>query len=255
MFNIKDLSKIDAHRLSPSEKRKLIKYLERKKLLQETGGHLYKLFPDEGPFSWDKYTKHVEFFNAGKVFRERCFMAGNRVGKSQAGGFEMACHLTGDYPHWWDGRKFEKPVDAWAAGDTGQTTRDIIQYILLGPPGEMGTGLIAKDKIVGYKIRPGIPNAIDSVEVKHSSGGTSYLGFKSYDQKRRSFQGTAKHVIWLDEEPPEEVYGESIMRTMTTNGLIYVTFTPLQGLTEFVMDFMENSVSETVEEDSQEEEY
>lgn len=252
MVSVADLSKVDVHKLSPSEKRQLIKMLEHRKKLEETGGHLYKIFPDEGPFSWEKYTKHVEFFNAGKIFRERCFMAGNRVGKSQAGGYEMTCHLTGDYPHWWNGRVFDHAIDGWAAGDTGQTTRDIIQYILLGPPGSMGTGLIAKDKIEDYKIRPGIPNAIDSVYVRHSSGDVSTLGFKSYDQKRRSFQGTAKHVIWLDEEPPEEVYGESIMRTMTTNGLIYVTFTPLQGLTEFVMDFMENSVSETEEQEVEE---
>lgn len=254
MVNIVDLSKVDVHRMSPSEKRKLIKYLERRKERAETGGHLYKLFPDEGPFAWYKYEKHIEFFNAGKIFRERCFMAGNRTGKSQAGGYEMASHLTGIYPHWWEGRVFDQAIDAWAAGDTGQTTRDIIQYILLGPPGEMGTGLIPKDTILDYKVRPGIPNAIDSVEVRHVSGDVSRLGFKSYDQKRRSFQGTAKEVIWLDEEPPDEVYGESIMRTMTTNGMIYVTFTPLQGLTEFVMDFMENSVSGTEEDYEDEEE-
>lgn len=248
MNNI-DLSKVDIHKLPPSKKRKLIRYLEARKKLRETGGHLHKVFPDEGPFRWEKYPKHTEFFKAGKIFRERCFMAGNRVGKTQAGAYEMACHLTGDYPHWWTGRKFDHEISAWAAGDTGQTTRDIIQYTLMGPPGEMGTGLLAKDKIVGYKVRPGIPNALDSVEVKHKCGKHSYIGFKSYDQKRRSFQGTAKHVIWLDEEPPDEVYGESIMRTMTTNGIIYVTFTPLQGLTEFVMDFMDNSVSSTEEEE------
>lgn len=242
--------------MSLSEKRRLLAALERKQRLADYGGHLNKIFLPEGPYSWDKYTKHVEFFNAGKIFRERCFMAGNRVGKSQAGGYEMACHLTGQYPDWWDGRVFNCAVDAWAAGDTGQTTRDIIQSILLGPPDAIGTGLIAKDLIVSMKARPGIPNAIDSVDVKHvPSGKVSHLGFKSFDQKRRSFQGTAKHVIWLDEEPPDEVYGESIMRTMTTNGLIYVTFTPLQGLTSFVMDFMDNSVSQTDEPEEEEEDY
>ena len=245
-----DLSSVDIHKLPPSKKRRLIRYLENRRKLREVGGHLHKYFLEEGPYSWEKYEKHIEFFSAGKIFRERCFMAGNRVGKTLAGAYEMACHLTGDYPDWWTGRVFDYEISAWAAGDTGQTTRDIIQYTLLGPPGEMGTGLIAKDKIVDYKIRPGIPNAIDSIEVKNNSGKSSFLGFKSFDQKRRSFQGTAKHVVWLDEEPPEEVYGESLMRTMTTNGMVYVTFTPLQGLTEFVMDFMDNSVSYTQEEEN-----
>jgi len=236
---------LDLSKLSPTEKRKLIKALEKREELSMTGGHLFRYFPNEGPLRWEKYPKHIDFFKSGKFFRERLFMAGNRVGKSVAGGYETACHATGDYPDWWEGRVFDVPTDGWVAGDTGQTTRDIIQRELVGPPGQEGTGLIAKDRILSLKARPGIPNAVDSMEVRHKSGGISRIGFKSYDQKRRSFQGTAKHYVWMDEEPPAEVYGESIIRTMTTNGLIYVTATPLQGLTEFIQDFMDDSVSET----------
>ncbi len=40
-------------------------------------------------------------------------MAANRVGKTEgAGGYEMTCHLTGRYPHWWEGRRFSGPVRA-----------------------------------------------------------------------------------------------------------------------------------------------
>lgn len=246
-----NLSDIDLNRLSPAKKRELVRLLQERQRLQETGGHLFKYFPEEGPLSWKKYERHVEFFKAGKIFRERLFMAGNRVGKTIAGTYEAACHLTGDYPKWWPGRVFDCPTDGWAAGDTGQTTRDIIQKELLGVPGQWGTGLIAKDKIISVKPRPGIPNAVDSIDVRHKSGGISRLGFKSYDQKRRSFQGTAKHFIHFDEEPPAEVYGEAIIRTMTTNGLIFVTCTPLQGLTEFIQDFMDEAVHETEEKEEQ----
>src|SRR6185312_7726204 len=86
--------------------------------------------------------------------------------------------------------------------------------------------------------RSGTSNAIDTCSVRHISGGTSYLGFKSYDQGRRKFQGTAKHVVWLDEEPPADVYDECMLRLMTTDGLMLCTFTPLQGLTEIVQRFM-----------------
>jgi phage terminase large subunit-like protein len=92
--------------------------------------------------------------------------------------------------------------------------------------------------------RSGIPDAIDTVKVKHVSGGWSTLGFKSFDQKRKSFQGTGKHVVWLDEECPQDVYSEAIVRTMTTKGIIYVTFTPLQGLTKFIQDYRKASESE-----------
>ena len=70
------------------------------------------------------YQKHLEFFRAGRAYRERCFMAANRVGKTEgAGGYELTCHLTGYYPHWWEGRRFTGPVRAWAAGKTNETTR------------------------------------------------------------------------------------------------------------------------------------
>ena len=40
--------------------------------------------------------------------------------------------LTGLYPHWWTGRRFTGPVEAWAVGTNSQTTRDIVQAKLLG---------------------------------------------------------------------------------------------------------------------------
>ena len=89
------------------------------------------------------------------------------------------------------------------------------------------------------RMRPGVPEALDNIKVLHASGGISKIGFKSYDQKRRAFQGTSKHVIWLDEEPPMDVYGECLIRTMTTKGVVYVTFTPLMGITPFVQEFLD----------------
>jgi phage terminase large subunit-like protein len=202
---------------------------------------IYGLFPDDGPLAYTEYKKHVNFFNAGKDNSERLFIAANRAGKTVGGGFEMACHLTGIYPHWWEGRKFKTPVDTWAAGDTNETTRDILQLELLGEFDLLGTGMIPKDLLIETTNKRGVPNAIDSIQVKHVSGGISRLGFKSYDSGRRKFQGTAKHVIWLDEECPEDVYSECLIRTMTTNGLMMLTFTPLMGLTPLIQSFVGSS--------------
>ena len=52
---------------------------------QEKYGRFKSLFPDSGPLRRELYTKHMEFFRAGAKYRERCFMAGNRVGKTIAG--------------------------------------------------------------------------------------------------------------------------------------------------------------------------
>jgi hypothetical protein len=59
-------------------------------------------------------------------------MAANRVGKSEAGAYELTCHLTGLYPHWWDRPAVHGPVECWAVGTNSQTTRDIVQAKLLG---------------------------------------------------------------------------------------------------------------------------
>lgn len=167
-------------------------------------------------------------------------MAANRVGKTfGVGGFESAVHLTGQYPDWWTGKRFLRPVEWWAAGDTAETTRDIVQNALMGPLGELGTGLVPADTIIGEPSkRSGVTGAMDTARIRHKSGGVSLLGFKAYDQGRKKFQGTAKHGVWLDEEPPSEVYDECMMRLMTTSGLMLCTFTPLEGLTDIALRFL-----------------
>ncbi|CAB4152250.1 Terminase RNaseH-like domain containing protein, partial [uncultured Caudovirales phage] len=200
---------------------------------------LFNYYPDDGPLKRELYTKHVQFFDAGKNKRERLFMAANRVGKTEgAGGYELTLHLTGLYPSWWTGRRFDKPISAWAAGDTGKTVREIIQKKLLGPIHEIGTGLIPQDLIVKTSMKAGVSEAVDTIQVKHASGGISTLTLKSYDQGRLSFQGSEQDVIWLDEESSLDIYTECLLRTMTNNGLIMLTFTPLLGMSEVVMSFL-----------------
>ena len=205
--------------------------------LVETGQVLHSRF---------KYLKHIEWLNAGSDFRERCAMMANRVGKTfSLGGYEMACHLTGLYPAWWEGRRFTTPISAWAAGDTYETTRDIIQLTLLGEitfkDGKKtpdGRGVIPGHLVGRNTWRSNPPDLIDTVLVRHTTGRNSFLGFKSYDQGRKKFQGTGRHVIWFDEEPPADVYNEALIRTATLNGIIMLTFTPLSGMSEVVLSFM-----------------
>ncbi len=195
------------------------------------------VFPDKGKLRRELYHKHVSFFDAGSQFRERIFIAANRVGKTMAGGTERSYHLTGRYPDWWNGKRFDKPVISWCAGDTGKTTRDIIQLKLLGLPGNFGTGLIPKDCIIRTLQKQGVSDAVEMAYIKHVSGGQSLLSLKSYDQRREAFQGTEVDDIWLDEEPPQEIYTECLLRTMTTNGIVSTTFTPLMGLSDVVLSF------------------
>lgn len=189
------------------------------------------------------YVKHLAFFTAGRSWIERLFLAANRIGKTQAAAYEYTCHLTGEYPHWWHGKRFEEPVEGWCAGQSAVTTRDICQLELYGPAQAPGTGMIPAHLIVDKSSRSGTPDALDTLWVRHvPTGGTSTLNFKSYDQGRDKFQGTKKHIIWLDEEPPDDVEEECLLRTMTTGGIVIITFTPVEGLTPFVQTYLETCV-------------
>jgi len=99
--------------------------------------------------------------------------------------------------------------------------------------------MIPKDKIERVTTKTGIADAIETIYVRHTSGGISEIGLESYDQQRDSFQGTNRHVIWLDEEPPGDIYVESLLRTMVVNGLVLVTATPLLGMTDTMRSFVQ----------------
>lgn len=166
-------------------------------------------------------------------------LAANRVGKTEGvGGYELSLHLCGWYPDWWVGRRFDRPIRAWAAGDTSKTVREILQQKLLGPVGSWGTGLLPGETIERTVRSAGIADTVEIVYIKHKSGGISNLTFKSYDQRREAFQGTEQDVIWLDEEPPMDIYTECLYRTMTNDGMIMLTFTPLMGMSEVVLAFL-----------------
>lgn len=200
---------------------------------------LFTYYPETGPLRRELYAQHLQFFRLGRDYPTRAFMAGNRVGKTEGGGgYELTLHLTGRYPDWWEGRRFEHAVDAWAAGDTKETTRDILQLKLMGPEDNYGTGLIPGEDLGRHVRRPNGGGALDYVMVKHQSGGMSRLGFKSFDQGRVAFQGTEKHVILLDEESEEGIRSECAIRLGTTNGLLMETFTPLRGLTPIVLKYL-----------------
>ena len=152
------------------------------------------------------YRKHLAFFASRE--RERLMIAANRIGKTQAGAYETTAHLTGMYPSWWTGRRFTSPVSFWAVGDTSKTVRDIGQLELMGPMNAIGSGFIPRRCIEHFSRKPGVTDAIETVWVKHAERDhgapcLSELGLKSYDQRREAFQGTRKHGIWMDEEPPD----------------------------------------------------
>jgi len=187
------------------------------------------------------YKKQVEFHKAGAAYRERLFMAGNQLGKTLSGAAEAAMHLTGQYPDWWPGRRWDNPITMLAGSESYELTRDGVQRLLIGPPlneEDWGTGYIPKAAILDTTRRAGVSGTLDSVTVRHVSGGASTLLLKGYDQGRSKWQANTVDYVWFDEEPPEDVYLEGITRTNATGGSIAVTFTPLKGMSTVVARFI-----------------
>lgn len=187
------------------------------------------------------YAKQKEFHQAlggqNKAVTERLFMAANQSGKTYAGAMEVAYHLTGKYPKWWKGRRFERPNKWWVAGDSGETTRDNPQRLLLGDIGSWGEGTIPKDCIGKHLSARGTGGLVDHISIKHVSGGNSDLFFKFYGKGREKWQGATIDGLWFDEEPPADVYDEGLIRLKRNKGIALTTFTPLLGMSDVVMRF------------------
>lgn len=163
------------------------------------------------------------------------------------GGFEVACHATGLYPEWWTEEngflRYDHPINIRACGDTRETVRDIIQVVLFGDyiktgQEEFGTGMIPRHLLGTPKVVQNTNGSIDFCPVRHSSGDWSMIELRAYEQGRKAFQGTSRHFIWEDEEPPPAVHQENVQRGRGVDGRMLLTYTPLSGYTEVVNNFL-----------------
>ncbi len=98
--------------------------------------------------------------------------------------------------------------------------------------------MIPKDCILGDpSMRSGVADAIASASILHSSGGESSIQLLSYDMGRSKWQAETVDLLWLDEEPDDDIYSEAITRTNVANGPVILTATPLLGMTEVISRF------------------
>jgi len=195
---------------------------------------------------FEPYPKQQEFMALGAIFKERMLTAGNQTGKSDCGAYETARHMTGVYPPWWKGLRYDQntgPCEAWVGGTSGDAVRDGAQRKLFGIPGVsdlFGAGFIPKDAIVGEPSHSrSATNLIDTAYVRHITGAVRPISFKTYKQSREDWQGPTKNFEWYDEEPPIDIYTEGLARLAATGGSHILTFTPLYGFSEVVKRFLE----------------
>lgn len=199
-------------------------------------------------YSYEPYPKQQAFHAAGRTYREVLFRAGSQLGKTSAAAAEVAYHLTGLYPEWWPGRRFTRANKGWVVSEDMKFSRDNAQRLLLGEPGEWGTGYIPKDCILKInRARHSVDDAVDTILVKHVTGRISKVMFKSCEVPRNKLGGDTLSWAWVDEEPPYDHYLEIVTRTNVTQGPTFITFTPLKGYTPLVKRFMTDKVRGTTE--------
>ena len=186
------------------------------------------------------FQHQLRFFATGTSQR-RGILAANRIGKTVSTCYETAMHLTGLYPDWWPGMRYDKPINVMVAGEGWSQVALVLQNELLGTNDvkirdQIGTGAIPRDCIVTETMRGDGANCI-GVEIRHTSGGKSYLLFANYTQEVRQMQGFKLNVAVFDEQPPDDFFSEIVTRTATTQGQVLCSFTPLKGLNGLVSKF------------------
>ena len=168
-----------------------------------------------------KHKKQMAFHRSKK--RNRWVFGGNRSGKTECGAVETVWMARGNHPY----RKNRKNTFGWVVSLTAQVQRDVAQKKVLR--------YLRRDWIADIVMTSGrkdSPEAgvIDQIFVKNVFGGVSIIGFKSCDQGRERFQGSSLDYVWFDEEPPQDIYEECLMRVADRAGDIFGTMTPLKGL-------------------------
>jgi phage terminase large subunit-like protein len=180
----------------------------------------------------DTQVPDLHNYKAAGVYHHNC-------GKTMAAANALAIMLTGEYPKWWKGRRWDRPIACWVGGVTAESTRDAMQRLLMGRPGQYGTGAIPADMIISQSSARGVADALDTVQIKHVSGGVSTLTFKAYKDGREKWQAETLDVVAFDEEPPLDIYVEGLTRTNATGGIAWLTFTPLLGMSQVATRFFE----------------
>lgn len=223
--------------MTRQKKIELISLLEEKKRRESV--YRYRSFYGR-LYDWQK-----NFISRTKDYSQVCLIAANRVGKTWTGTYIDAIHTMGDYPPEWDGHKFEMPPLIWMLGYSADKLRDLLQTPLFGNlnDGVFSGGLIPPEMIVDV-IPSGVPRLAKEVRVRHKTGGVSRVQFWSYSQGQHALMGDSVDWFHIDEEPKDQtIFPQVLTRTAAgdcgNGGRGILTFTPENGRTELVIQFMD----------------
>lgn len=150
--------------------------------------------------------------------RGKQFIGGNRSGKTVGGGVETVNRLRGEDP--FKPVKRPGPVTGRAVGvdfDHGVSKIMMPEVARWLPPSLLING--------------SWEDSYDKQLKTLTLTNKSTLEFMSYEQDLEKFAGTSRDFVWFDEEPPEDIFNECLMRLIDVAGDWWMTMTPVEGMT------------------------
>lgn len=186
--------------------------------------------------------------------------AGNQTGKTWTMAYLARCHLTGQYPEWWNGARLEQCRKAWAAGVDWKQIGRVWTKALLGKIDEVTrepdySGVLSPEDVRHVRFHPQHRTSAERIVVNRADGGVVTLEMIAYSQtgaekkQAQSLAGeTNLDLLLIDEQPPDIALGQMVMRTAhgehvngtgdTVNcGLVLIGMTPELGATPLYEEF------------------
>jgi phage terminase large subunit-like protein len=181
-------------------------------------------FPDIN--SYVPHSKQRRFHSADK--RIRLYIGGNRSGKTTGGIVEDIWWLTRTHPYQ---RIPNRPIAGRIVSvDFLNGIEKIIKPQLKQwlPPSQLRGGTWTD----AYEA---------STRTLYLENG-SFVELMSYDQDLDKFAGTSRDFVHFDEEPPQSIYNENRARLIDRKGHLWITMTPVEGMTWVYDDIYEKGI-------------
>ncbi len=147
------------------------------------------------------------------VAKGKLFIGGNRSGKTVGGAAEAVMRATGRH-------------------NRDDLKRPPVKGRIVAVDFDNGVEKIVKPEIIRWMPPSALINQSweDSFNRQLRTltlANGSMIEFMSYDQDVDKFAGTSRDWIWFDEEPPEDIFNECMLRLADVDGDWWLTMTPL----------------------------
>lgn len=202
--------------MPPSRKRNEI--VDINGAFSELGDTLKKISISPNINNYVPHPKQIKYHSSNAA--TRLYIGGNRSGKTTGGIVEDLWWLTGQH------RYLQTPDPTYRPVMGRLVSVDFLNGI---------------SKIIIPKLKQWLPpsqlkggswyDAYSASERVLTLENGSQLELMSYDQDLDKFAGTDRDFVHFDEEPPQSIYTECMMRLIDRNGRSWITMTPVEGMT------------------------